>query len=186
MAHLINRGIILASAVLLAAFAGTALAQKTDDATHPNGSSSDMRFARDAAVGGMTEVQLGQIAVQKATNEKVKAFGQRMVDDHSKAGDQLKGIAAKDNLTLPSDLDAKHKAAVDKFSHMSSGPAFDRAYMRDMVRDHQTDIAAFEKEANNGQNTDLKNWASQTLPTLREHLRLAEDAEKALGITSRK
>jgi len=140
-----------------------------------------MQFAKDAALGGMTEVELGKIAVQKASNEKVKEFGQRMVDDHSKVGDEFKGIAAKDNIVLPGELDAKHQAMVDRFSRMSAGSDFDRAYVRDMVRDHHTDIAAFEKEANAGQNPDLKNWAGNTLPTLREHLRLAEDAQRSVG-----
>jgi putative membrane protein len=185
MAHLLNRGTFLASLGLLAGLTGTAIAQKSDDATNFTGTSgvSDTQFARNAALGGMTAVQLGKIAVQKASNDKVKEFAQRMVDDHSRVGDELSGIAAKESLVLPNELDAKHKAVVDRFSKMAAGSDFDRAYMRDMVRDHHTDIAAFEKEAAGGQNPDLKNWAGNTLPTLRDHLRMAEDAQRAVGTT---
>jgi putative membrane protein len=115
----------------------------------------------------------------------VRQFGQRMIDDHTKANDDLKGVATKYAITLPTDLDARHRAIVTRFSNMS-GTAFDRAYMRDMVRDHQSDIADFEREANNGVNSDLKNWAAATLPTLRDHLRMAKNTDTSLGVTSRR
>ncbi len=144
---------------------------------------NDMKFAREAALGGMTEVQLGQLAVQKSSNDKVREFGQRMIDDHSKANDELKSVAAKDNIALPSQLDAKHRGMVDRFARMT-GTQFDRVYVRDMVRDHQNAIAEFQKEANDGTNPDLKNFASSTLPTLQDHLRLAKENERAMGVTS--
>jgi putative membrane protein len=131
-------------------------------------------------MGGMEEVELGKVAVQKAQNDKVKQFGQRMIDDHTKAGEQLKSIAAKDNIAIPSRLNAKHKAVVDKYSNLS-GAEFDRAYMKDMVRDHEKDIADFQKEANGGSNSDLKSWAGSTLPTLQEHLRMAKEANSSLN-----
>ncbi|HEX4133828.1 MAG TPA: DUF4142 domain-containing protein [Bryobacteraceae bacterium] len=162
---------------------GSLLAQKGVNADTPG--SSDSRFAREAAMGGMMEVEMGKVAVQKASSEKVKQFGQRMVDDHSKAGDELKGIASKDNITLPTELDPRHRAMVNRYSNMS-GTAFDRAYMRDMVKDHQSDIADFEKEANNGTSSDLKNWANSTLPTLRDHLRMAKETDTSLGVTSKR
>ena len=185
MKHMLKSGIFLASAGFFLTLSGMAIAQKSDDATKFNGArrADDARFAREAAMGGMLEVELGKLAVQKGSNDKVKQFGQRMIDDHSKGGDELKGIAAKDNITLPTELDARHRAMVDRFSNMS-GTAFDRAYMRDMLRDHQTDIADFQKEANNGSNPDLKSWATTTLPTLREHLRIAKETDTSLGVTS--
>jgi putative membrane protein len=170
------RETLLAIAGVLAALSTQAIAQ--------NGS-SDMRFAREAAIGGITEVELGKIAVEKGSSERVKRFGQRMVDDHSKAGDDLKGIAAKDNFSLPFDLDASHKAIVDRFSKMS-GTEFDQAYINDMVKDHETDLADFEKEATSGTNPDIKNWASNNLPTLRDHLRRAKDDQSAMALTSSK
>jgi len=175
MRRIFKAGMLLAGSVMFVTLGGLAIAQKTGDA----------QFARKAATGGMMEVELGKLAVQKASNEKVKQFGQRMIDDHSKAGDDLKGVAAKENITLPTELSPRQKAIVDRFSSMS-GTAFDRAYMRDMLRDHQTDVAEFQNEANNGSNADLKSWATTTLPTLQEHLRIAKETETSLGVTSRK
>ena len=159
--------------------AGAALAQAGTTNT------ADARFAREAASGGMAEVQLGQYAVQNASSEQVRKFGQRMVDDHSKAGDQLKGVAAKDNISLPSEMNAKDKATVKRLEGLK-GTAFDRAYMMDMVKDHEGDVAEFQKEASNGGNPDLKAFASQTLPTLRDHLKMAQDASSAIGAMSQK
>jgi len=158
---------------------GYALAQQGTNST------ADTKFAKEAASGGMAEVQMGQLAVQNASNEQVKKFGQRMVDDHSKANDQLKGIAAKDNITLPSELDAKDQATLKRLQGLK-GTAFDRAYMQDMVKDHQHDVSDFQKEASNGSNPDLKAFASQTLPTLQEHLKMAQDASSAVGAMSKK
>jgi len=181
--------VLLTGAALFVMSGALAVAQKNDDAGNFNGTGTpkagDTRFAREAAMGGMMEVDLGKLAVQKASSDRVKQFGQRMVDDHSKAGDDLKGIAAKDNLILPSELDARHKAIVDRFSNLS-GTAFDRVYMRDMVKDHQTDVADFQREANSGSNADLKTFATKTLPTLQEHLRIARETDDSLGATSRK
>ena len=90
---------------------------------------------------------IGEIAVKNAKSDKVKQFGQRMIDDHSKANDQLKSVAAKNNITLPTRLDAKHQAVVDRLGALQ-GAAFDKAYMRDMVKDHDMDIADFQKDNN--------------------------------------
>ncbi|HWF07164.1 MAG TPA: DUF4142 domain-containing protein [Bryobacteraceae bacterium] len=193
MTSIWKNGTLLATATIFALAGSMAFAQtENTKGSDPNATgaaakttASDARFAKDAAIGGMTEVEMGKIAVKNGSSDKVKQFGQRMIDDHSKAADQLKSVAAKDNITLPTELDAKHKAMVDKYAAMT-GTAFDRAYMRDMVKDHQTDVADFQKESNSGSNYDLKNWAGTTLPTLQEHLRLARDAESSLGTRSSK
>jgi putative membrane protein len=137
-------------------------------------SAADSRFATNAASGGMVEVKLGELAQKNASNPDVKAFGQKMMDDHSKAGDKLKSVAAKDNLNLPSSMNAKDQAVYDRLSQLH-GAEFDRAYMQDMVKDHKNDIAEFQKEANRGKNEDLKSFASETLPTLQEHLKMAQN-----------
>jgi putative membrane protein len=186
------RNTTLLAAATICAFGGSlGSAQSTKD-NDPNNtganaktSAVDTRFAKDAATGGMTEVEMGKLAVKNASSDKVKQFGQRMIDDHSKAADQLKSVAAKDNITLPTELDAKHKAMVDKYAALT-GTAFDRAYMKDMVKDHETDVAEFQKEANAGTNYDLKNWAGATLPTLQEHLRIARDTAGSLEARSSK
>jgi putative membrane protein len=135
---------------------------------------NDTVFAKKAAQGGMAEVKLGQLAQQKGTADSVKKFGARMVEDHGKAGDELKQVAAQEKITLPTDVSAKDKATYDMLSKLS-GAAFDRAYARDMVRDHEEDIADFNKEINGGHNPAVKDFATQTLPTLEDHLKEAKE-----------
>lgn len=167
---------------------GTAInnpdAQPTSSTTTKGSSTTyktmDTTFARKAAYGGMAEVKFGHLAEQKGTSTAVKDFGQRMVQDHSKANDQLKDVAAKDSIKLPNGLTNKDQATYGRLSKLS-GSAFDRAYARDMVKDHETDINDFKTEANNGQNPDMKNFASQTLPTLQSHLQMAQQMEQSTG-----
>jgi len=141
---------------------------------------SDSGFVKKAAQGGMAEVELGKLATEKASSDDVKQFGQKMVDDHSKANDQLKQIASQKNMDVPSDLAPKDKAEVDRLSKLS-GPAFDRAYMRYMVMDHTKDATEFKKEANNGSDQDIKGFASNTLTTIQDHLKMAKDINAKLG-----
>ena len=140
----------------------------------------DVHFAKEAAQGGMAEVKLGQLAQEKGSSDTVKTFGKRMVDDHSKAGDKLKEVASHESITLPSDLSAKDQATYVRLSKLN-GAAFDRAYARDMVKDHETDVAAFQKEANAGKNDSLKSFASETLPALQDHLKQAKEMMKTVG-----
>jgi putative membrane protein len=129
---------------------------------------SDKQFMTMAAQGGMTEVELGKVATEKGVSSQVKDFGARMVKDHTMANDELKGIAEKKGVTLSSSLDARHQAVVDRMNKLS-GPAFDQAYIRGMVRDHEKTVALFKEEATAGQDPDLKAFASKTLPTLEDH-----------------
>ena len=140
---------------------------------------ADRKFMDKAAQGGMAEVELGQLAQQNGQSADVKAFGKRMVDDHSKANDQLKQLAAQKGVALPTSLDAKDQATKDKLSKMN-GAAFDKAYMQDMVSDHKKDVAEFKHECTAAHDPDLKNWANQTLPTLQSHL---QEAQKIAGST---
>jgi putative membrane protein len=144
---------------------------------------SDTQFAKKAAQGGMAEVKLGQLAQEKGTSDTVKKFGQRMVEDHTKAGDELKRAAAQDNITLPDTISAKDKATYDELSKLS-GAAFDRAYARDMVKDHEEDIADFNKEANGGKNAAIKDFATQTLPTLQDHLKEAKEMRQNVSASN--
>jgi putative membrane protein len=133
---------------------------------------ADQLFVKDAAGGGMAEVELGRLAVEKGSTDDVKKFGQRMVDDHTKANEELKDIAGKRNIPLPNEPDAKHKATKDHLSKLS-GAEFDKAYMSDMLKDHNKDVAAFQRESNSGRDPEIKSFAAQTLPTLKDHLREA-------------
>jgi putative membrane protein len=137
----------------------------------------DKKFAKNAALGGLAEVELGKLAQQKGASDGVKQFGQKMVDDHSKANDQLKEIATKENLDIPSALDSKHQSKIDKLSKLS-GPAFDKAYVKDMLKDHEQDVNEFQLEAQNGNDPNIKQFAASTLPTLKDHLSMVKDLNK--------
>jgi putative membrane protein len=143
---------------------------------------ADMSFAKEAAIGGMAEVELGTLAKQNASSADVKQFGDRMVTDHGKANDELKQWASENNITLPTQLDAKHKALRDRLSKLN-GDAFDKAYMRAMLSDHKEDVAKFRKESTSASNPDLKAWAGKTLPTLEDHLKLAQDTASKVGVS---
>jgi len=157
---------------------GVAVAQDNSDKMNSKsgkmGMNMDSRFAMAAASGGMTEVQLGQMAKDKGSSQAVKNFGQKMVDDHGKANEELKGIAATKNITLPTSPNAKDQATITKMSGLS-GAAFDRAYVKDMVMDHKKDIAAFQKESSSGKDNEIKAFATKTLPTLQEHQKMIND-----------
>lgn len=137
-----------------------------------NMSSQDRNFMMDAAMGGMMEVELGRMATQQGASDAVKQFGQRMVDDHSQANTELMSIASTKGISLPTELDSKHREHVTKLSSMS-GAEFDRAYVKMMVNDHEKDVSVFEKQSTRGADPDLKAFASKTLPTLQEHLQIA-------------
>jgi putative membrane protein len=138
-------------------------------------SATDRTFAQKAAAGGLAEVSLGQLAEQNASSPQVKAFGERMVTDHSQANEELKQIAQSENLTLPTTPESKDQALQKRLSALK-GTAFDAAYMQDMVRDQQQDIAEFKQEAESGQDPALKASAQKTLPVLQQHLQMAQAA----------
>ena len=154
-------------------------------ATNSSGASSagktvaaaDKQFVTKAAQGGMAEVELGKLAQSKAQNEQVKAFGERMVKDHGAANDKLKQVASDNGIQLPTTMGAEHQKMLDKMKSMS-GAQFDAEYMSHMVADHQKDIKEFEQESQSGHGA-VKQFASDTLPTLREHLSQAQSAKSA-------
>jgi len=137
---------------------------------------NDQRFIKEAAEGGMAEVELGKLAVQKASSDDVKQFGQRMIDDHSRANNNLKQVASVLGINLPQHLSARDEATKERLSKLS-GDQFDKAYVRDMVKDHKADVAAFRTESSTGRDASLKSFATQMLPTLRDHLKNAENIE---------
>jgi putative membrane protein len=133
----------------------------------------DRKFVTEALKHGQAEVELGKLAAEKASNDGVKKFGQRMVDDHGKAGDELKKIAQDKGLTPPTEPDGKHKKLHERLSKMS-GADFDRVYMDEMVKDHRKDVKEFQQRATKAKDADVKGFAGKTLPTLQEHLKEAE------------
>jgi len=130
-------------------------------------SSVDKAFIKDAAKGGMMEVAMARVAEENATDSEVKKFGARMVKDHSKANEDLKAIAKEENVEWPAEKEAgKWKS--------------DKDYMDAMVKDHEKDLAAFETEAKNGSDPDVKSFASKTAKTVREHLGMAKEIDAKL------
>jgi putative membrane protein len=139
-------------------------------------SMGDKHFMKDAAEGGLAEVELGQLAEQKASDPAVRRFAEKMVNDHTKANEQLQQLAQSKNVELPTSIGLEDKATKMRLSHLS-GADFDKAYMEDMVKDHKSDVSDFQKEASNAQDPDLKEFVAQTLPTLQEHLQKAQEVE---------
>jgi putative membrane protein len=129
----------------------------------------DAKFAVAAANGGMAEVELGQLAQQKAANSKVKDFGAMMVTDHSKANDEMKALAKSKGITLPVAIDSEAQKIKDDLSAKSSAD-FDMAYVSNMIDDHKKDIKEFEDASQNCKDADLKAFAVKTLPVLKKHL----------------
>lgn len=158
--------------ISLLAIAGASAAFGLGTASQP----VDASFTRQAATGGMAEIKMGRLAEQKGTNPAVKEFGKRMVTDHTKAGDQLKQIAAKDKLMLPSSIDKDQQAMYNTLAGLS-GADFDKAYAQDMVTDHEQTIQVFQQEVTSGANPDLKKFASDTLPTIQDHLKMAKQMQ---------
>lgn len=132
-------------------------------------------FMKDAATGGMAEVELSKLAQERALNPRVKNFAEMMVNDHSAANNDLKTIAREKNVMLPENL-GKHQDHLEDLSK-KKGAEFDKAYMKMMVNDHKDVVDEFEKVAQNGTDPDVKTFASQKLPTLRKHL----DSAKAIN-----
>ena len=125
-------------------------------------------FVKDAAEGGMAEVQLGQLASKNAKDPEVKKFGQMMVTDHGKANAELKTLAGKKNWTLPTDI-GSHKSTLDKLQGLK-GDDFDKAYVDEMVSDHEKDLKAFQQQGQNGTDPELKEFASKTATVIQKHL----------------
>lgn len=129
----------------------------------------DTAFANKAAIGGMAEVEFGQLAMTKASNAKVKDFASMMVNDHSKANEELKAIANAKNMILPATLDADHAKIKEELS-AKQGAEFDKAYVKAMVDGHQKTLALMEDGSANNQDAELKGFAAKTAPVVKHHL----------------
>jgi len=168
--------IISIVAAALAALTGPAAAQVQVV------SDQDREFANKAATGNLAEIELGRVAAQRAARPSVRSFGERMVTDHGRSNAELTSLARSKGIEVPTALEPSQQAVRDRLSALS-GNDFDRAYMSEMARDHTEDIALFERAAEISTDLDLKAWAAQSLPMLREHLALARqvNSEVVLG-----
>jgi putative membrane protein len=149
-----------------AASAGKTATTKTESAAGTL-TAKDKAFMRKAAKGGMMEVAMGKMAGEKGQSEDVKAFGKRMVVDHSKANDELMALAEKKGVKLPAEKPAKEWTS-------------DKDYMSMMVKDHEKDLAEFQNEASNGSDPDLKKFAERTAKVVQKHLDLAKETQGKL------
>jgi putative membrane protein len=141
---------------------------------------SDDDFVMKAGQAGLAEVKLGNDASAMGKSSAVKQFGQRMVSDHSKANEKLKAAAASGGFKVPQEPSAEQKAKEMELKAMS-GAAFDKAYAAQAVKDHQDAVSLFDDEATKGKDADLKAFAAATLPTLKEHLKMAQDLAASTG-----
>jgi putative membrane protein len=167
-------------------------------------SRADQKFIMDAAKGGMMEVHMGKLGVQKAQNDQLKQYAQKLIDDHTKANAELKQLASTKGVTLPDDHMASSDAQKDASDRTKvresdatekkdkehgalkkleglSGTEFDREFVRMAVEDHQKDVKEFEKQAQKGTDAELKAFAQRTAPTLREHLQQAQSLQSQIS-----
>ena len=133
--------------------------------------SKDNSFLITAGQDGMAEIELGKLAASKAQNAEVKQFGQKMVTDHTKAGTELKELAAKKSVALPNDVNSSQKSDMEKLEGLS-GADFDKEYVKIMVDAHENAVKLFQTQADSGEDSDIKAFASKTLPTLKMHLEM--------------
>lgn len=146
------------------------------------GASTPAEIAATAAQEGIIEVALGGLALQKSSNNQVKQFAQRMVQDHGQANQELQSLVERKGLILPTKLDAKYEAMVGSLN-AKSGAAFDKAYVKLMAKDHDQAVARFES-ASKSSDPDMAAFARKTLATLQEHKQLADDLRVSIGITT--
>jgi putative membrane protein len=144
-----------------------------------NGQASavDSLFVKKALQGGIAEVQLGQLTLQKSNNDQVKQFAQKMIDDHTKLGDQMKPVAQQVGVAVPTEPSKKDKQTMAKLQAVS-GSAYDQAYIKDMVKDHKQDLSDFQMEASNGQDPAVKDAATQGSQVISQHLQMAQQLAK--------
>jgi putative membrane protein len=173
------KSLLLAAATTALLGAVPVFAQSTNG-SHGGASSGDAKFVEHVARDGKAEVDLGRLAEQKTQNPEVKALARRLVDDHTKANQQLTQIAQQEGVQLPAGA-GKSKSKQSAKLKKLNGDAFDKAFVKQIVEDHQKDIKYFRKEQNSLKDAQLKSFAQQTLPVLQKHLQMAEQTAQATG-----
>jgi putative membrane protein len=146
---------------------------------------SDSKYMMMAATSDMNEIGLSQQALSKSTNEDVKKLAQMMIDDHTKSSEELKPVAASKGVVLPTEMDSKHKSAMEKMSSMS-GMEFDMAYVKMMVKDHEKAVALHQKEASSGKDAEAKAFAAKTLPVVQMHLDMSRKLMSSMNTGDKK
>jgi putative membrane protein len=137
----------------------------------------DRGFMMSAARDGIFHVEAGKLAVQRGSSEGVKKFGQHAIEHHTQINDELTQLASKKGVTLPKKMSKKEQEELDKIAKLS-GPDFDKAYLEMEIKDHSKDLSAFQKEAKDGKDPDVKAWAAKTVAAIEEHLKMARELSK--------
>lgn len=158
--------IAVAAAVMTVHAAEPMKSSPVGEALIPN---SDKSFFENAASAGMYEVEAGKLAAARGGDPKVKQFGERMVKDHTAANEELKALAAKKNVALPTELMRRHKMMLDELKDEKDGKEFDEAFKREMLASHKEAVTLFSNAAKNSKDPDVKAFAAKTLPTLQHH-----------------
>ncbi len=161
--------------------AGAGAADPPSDKGDKVVSGGDLAFMNDAGPGSMAEVELGQLAVKHGASAQVKQFARQMIEDHSKAGEDLKQLAQQKKVTLPPGILPQAKQTKEKLSKLN-GEQFDREYVKAMVEVHEKDVAAFDASARNATDADVKAFAAETAPTLKHHLELIREIAKGMNV----
>jgi putative membrane protein len=146
--------------------------------------SPDASFYKNAAEGGISEVDAGNLATTKGNSQAVKDFGAMMVKDHSAANDKLKALAATKGVDLPSSASVMQTGTKAKLDVLS-GDTFDKSYIKSQVKAHRETIALFKKEIDSGQDADAKAFATSTLPTLRAHMKAIDKVAADAGVSTK-
>ncbi|WNL44129.1 DUF4142 domain-containing protein [Dyella sp. BiH032] len=165
---------LAATAVAVACPVAAQTSPSGQTAAGASASSVDQTFLTHAAADGTAEVALGQLALQKSSSAQTKQLAQHIVDDHTKANEQLVALARQKQITVAPEPDAKAKQKMDKLQKLD-GDAFDHAYAQAMVKDHQAAVQLFTKASTGAKDPDVKQFATQTLPVLKNHLQMARD-----------
>ncbi|HEX4053218.1 MAG TPA: DUF4142 domain-containing protein [Tepidisphaeraceae bacterium] len=177
----------IAVLAVMCLLAGCSSSDMSSDSTAGNGQSAvvlsitDRDFVHDAAIGGMYEVQAGQIAAAKATSADLRQFGQKMVADHTQVNNELQQLASQKGIAIPTELNSKHQEMIDQLNKLG-GSEFEQDYINGQVKAHEKTIELFQKEARDGQDNDLKAFASRTLPTLQHHLDMIKGIQSTWSV----
>jgi putative membrane protein len=151
--------------------------------TQTGASITDRVFVKSAMQGGIAEVQLGQLTLQKSNNDQVKQFAQHMIDDHTKLNEEMKPVAQQLGVEIPTQVSKKDSKIITKLQALS-GPAYDQAYIKDMVKDHKGDLSEFQAEASSGQDQTVKDAAAQGSKVIAQHLQMAQQLAKDQNVTA--
>ena len=149
------------------------------DKDNNNVNSTDQTFLTQVAIGNKAEVMAGQLAATKATNPAIKSFGQLMVTEHGQAQTDLQNVYSSVGQTTPDTVDAEHQALMARLNSLT-GHSFDTAYINSQVKDHQKTLIIFQSEINDGDNSNVKNYANTYLPHIQMHLQKADSLSRTL------